>query len=275
MPLRGLKIGLIGGGAMGGALAAGLVKSGQVPPTSVLVSDVAIERLRRLAEEYGVSTLQDNRRLSKETDIVLLAVKPDTILPVLKEIGSLLRPEQTVISIAAGVSLGFIEQHIPHPVPVVRVMPTTPCSVGAGASAYALGRNAGPRDAARVMAIFSAVGRVVEVKEELLDAVTGLSGSGPAYVYLFIEAMADGGVRMGLPRDVAVMLAAQTLLGAARMVLSGGMHPAELKDRVVTPGGTTAAGLLVLEERGVKAALIRAVEAATLRSRELTKAKLT
>ncbi|MGQ9511610.1 pyrroline-5-carboxylate reductase [Thermodesulfitimonas sp.] len=275
MPLSGLKIGLIGGGAMGGALAAGLVSSGRVPPATILVSDVAPERLRRLEEELKISTLQDNRLLAQEADIVLLAVKPDIVPPVLREIGSLLRPSQTLISIAAGVTLSFLEQNIPQPVPVVRVMPNTPCLVGEGASAYALGRNAGPRDAARAGAIFSAVGRAVQVREELLDSVTGLSGSGPAYVYLLIEALADGGVRMGLPRDVALVLAAQTVLGAARMVLTQGVHPAELKDRVVTPGGTTAAGLLVLEERGVRAALIRAVEAAALRSRELSRTKFT
>lgn len=275
MPLSGLKIGLIGGGAMGGALAAGLVSSGRVPPAAILVSDVAPERLRRLEQELKVRTLQDNRLLAQEADIVLLAVKPDVVLSVLQQIGSLLRPSQTLISIAAGVTLSFLEQNIPQPVPVVRVMPNTPCLVGEGASAYALGRNAGPRDAARAAAIFSAVGRAVQVREELLDSVTGLSGSGPAYVYLLIEALADGGVRMGLPRDVALALAAQTVLGAARMVLTQGAHPAELKDRVVTPGGTTAAGLLVLEEQGVRAALIRAVEAATLRSRELSRAKFT
>jgi pyrroline-5-carboxylate reductase len=205
-----------------------------------------------------------------EADVVILAVKPDVVVPVLQGIGSLLRPEQTVISIAAGVPLVRLERNIPRPVPVVRVMPNTPCLVGAGASAYALGSNAGPRDAARAEAVFSSVGRVVAVKEALLDTVTGLSGSGPAYIYLVIEALADGGVRMGLPRDVALVLAAQTVLGAARMVLETGEHPAQLKDRVTTPAGTTAAGLFVLEERSVRAALAEAVRAAAARSRELS-----
>lgn len=275
MPLTGLKIGIIGAGAMGGALATGLVRSGRVPHTAVLISDVLPERLAKLEGELSVLALSDNRLLVQKADIVILAVKPDTVAPVLGEIGSFLRPEQTLISIAAGVPLNSIEEKVPEGIPVVRVMPNTPCLVGEGASAYALGKAAASRDAARTEAIFSAVGRVVRVKEELLDVVTGLSGSGPAYVYLIIEALTDGGVRMGLPRDVALTLAAQTLLGAARMVLASGEHPAVLKDRVVTPGGTTAVGLLALEERGVRAAIIRAVEAATLRSRELRMGKTT
>lgn len=270
MPLTGLKIGLIGGGAMGGALATGLVKSGRVPAGALLVSDVNVRCLRNLEETLGIRAFQDNEPVAGEADVVILAVKPDVVVPVLQSIGSLLRPEQTLISIAAGVPLVRLEKNIPGPVPVVRVMPNTPCLVGAGASAYALGSNAGPRDAARAEAVFSSVGRVVAVKEALLDAVTGLSGSGPAYIYLVIEALADGGVRMGLPRDVALVLAAQTVLGAAKMVLETGEHPAQLKDRVTTPAGTTAAGLFVLEDRSVRAALAEAIRAAAARSRELS-----
>jgi len=272
VPLTGLKVGLIGGGAMGGALAAGLVKGGRIPQDALLVSDVNVQRLQHLEENLGVRTLQDNKLLVERVDIVILAVKPDVVVPVLQEVGSFLRPEQTVISIAAGVPLRLVEKNVPQGVPVIRVMPNTPCLVGAGASAYALGSSAGPRDAVRVEAIFASVGRVVPVKEALLDAVTGLSGSGPAYVYLVVEALADGGVRMGLPREVALVLAAQTVLGAAKMVLETGEHPAQLKDRVTTPGGTTAAGLFVLEDRGLRAALIEAVKAAAARSRELSSA---
>ncbi|MCL6561063.1 MAG: pyrroline-5-carboxylate reductase, partial [Firmicutes bacterium] len=159
------------------------------------------------------------------------------------------------------------------PVPVVRVMPNTPCLLGEGASAYAPGTHAGTRDTSRAEAIFASVGLAIEVKESLLDAVTGLSGSGPAYVYMIIEALTDGGVRMGLPREVAHTLAAQTVLGAAKMVLESGEHPAKLRDRVTTPGGTTAAGLFALENRGLRAALIEAVGAATGRSRELSSGK--
>ncbi|MEW6182653.1 MAG: pyrroline-5-carboxylate reductase [Bacillota bacterium] len=270
MPLTGLKVGIIGGGAMGGALTTGLVNSGRVAPNAVLVGDVNARCLRRLEEGLGVRTTQDNKNLVGETDIIVLAVKPDLVVPVLGEAGPFLRPEQTLISIAAGVPINVIEKNLTRSVPVVRVMPNTPCLVGEGASVYALGTGAAPRDAARAEAIFSAVGRVVAGKEALLDAVTGLSGSGPAYVYTVIEALADGGVRMGLPRDTALVLAAQTVLGAAKMVLESGEHPAALRDRVTTPGGTTAAGLFELEDRGLRAILIRAVGAAAARSRELS-----
>ncbi|MEW6572684.1 MAG: pyrroline-5-carboxylate reductase [Bacillota bacterium] len=275
MPLTGLKVGLIGGGAMGGALATGLVKSGVIPQEALTVSDISNERLRRLEETLGVRTLQENMALASEADIVVLAVKPDIVAPVMEEIGPILRPEQTLISIAAGIPIAYIEKYIRQAVPVVRVMPNTPCLVGEGASAYALGSNAGLRDAVRVESVFASVGRTVRVKESLLDAVTGLSGSGPAYVYMIIEALADGGVKMGLPRETALLLAAQTVLGAARMVLAAGEHPAQLKDRVTTPGGTTTAGLFVLEDRGVRAALIEAVSAATRRSQELSEDKKT
>lgn len=271
MPLTGLKVGLIGGGAMGGALATGLVKSGVIPQTALSVSDVSTERLRQLEETLGVRTFNENQPLVSESDIVILAVKPDIVGPVMQEIGPVLRSGHTLISIAAGISINMIEKYIPQPVPVVRVMPNTPCLVGEGASAYALGSNAALRDAVRVEAVFNSVGRAVAVKESLLDAATGLSGSGPAYVFMIIEALADGGVKMGLPRDTALLLSAQTVLGAAKMVLTAGDHPAQLKDRVTTPGGTTAAGLFVLEDRGVRAALIEAVAAATDRSKHLSK----
>ncbi|ACX52150.1 pyrroline-5-carboxylate reductase [Ammonifex degensii KC4] len=268
--LAGLKVGFIGGGAMGGALATGLVRSGRVAPEQVLVSDVSAERLAELSRTLGIKTLSDNRSLAQEADIIVLAVKPDQVRPVLEEISDLVRPEQTLISIAAGVSLAELQSWAGKAVPVVRVMPNTPALVGEGASAYALGSHAGSRDAERTEALMSAVGRVVRVpKEELLDAVTGLSGSGPAYVYLVIEALAEGGVRMGLSWKEALLLAAQTVLGAAKMVLASEEHPSVLKGRVMTPAGTTVEGLFVLEDRGVRAAFIEAVKAAALRSKEM------
>ncbi|MEW6171913.1 MAG: pyrroline-5-carboxylate reductase [Bacillota bacterium] len=268
--LTGLKVGIVGGGAMGGALTTGLVKSGRVVPNAITVSDIDTRCLQRLEDGLGVRTVQDNKHLVAEADIIVLAIKPNLVVPVLKDAGPFLRPEKTVISIAAGIPISVIEQNIPRLIPVVRVMPNTPCLVGEGASVYALGTNAGQRDAARAEAVFSSVGRVVAAKEALLDAVTGLSGSGPAFVYTVIEALADGGVRMGLPREMALILAAQTVLGGAKMVLESGEHPATLRDRVTTPGGTTAAGLFELEDRGLRAALIRAVGAAAARSRELS-----
>ncbi|MGO0122350.1 pyrroline-5-carboxylate reductase [Desulfothermobacter acidiphilus] len=267
--LTGLKVGFVGGGAMGGALITGLVRSGRVAPDQVLVSDLSPERRAHLSQSLGVKALADNRTLAREAEVVVLAVKPAQMRAVLGEIADLLRPEQTLISIAAGVPLESLEEWVGQPVPVVRVMPNTPALVGEGASAYALGRHAGERDAERTEALLSAVSRVIRVQEELLDAVTGLSGSGPAYVYLIIEALAEGGVRVGLPWKEALLLATQTVLGAAKMVLVAEEHPSVLKDRVMTPAGTTVEGLFVLEERGVRAAFMEAVRVATLRSQAL------
>ncbi|WP_027717357.1 pyrroline-5-carboxylate reductase [Desulfovirgula thermocuniculi] len=269
MPLEGLKIGCIGGGAMAEALLRGLV-SGGIPPGNLYASDTRRERLDYLRRELGINTLPSNRDLAKSTDVVILAVKPQVMGEVLKEIGELFHPAQTVISIAAGIPIEFIEEHIPAPVPVIRVMPNTPCLLRAGASALCVGKHATARDQERAMAIFSAVGRAVMVPEELMDAVTGLSGSGPAYMYVILEALADAGVRVGLPRDVALVLSAQTMLGAARMVLETGEHPGRLKNMVTTPGGTAIAGIYALEEGGLRVTLMRAVEEATRRSKELS-----
>jgi len=269
--LEGKKLGLVGGGAMGEALARGVVKAGLAAPDDIWVSDVRVEQLERLAAECGVRTTTDNSCLAAECEIIILAVKPHVVGTVLDGLAPVLGPGHTLISIAAGVSLAFLEAHTPPGTALIRVMPNTPCLVNEGASAFALGRGAGPVQASYVRDILGAVGRVVEVPEPLLDAVTGLSGSGPAYVYLMIEALSDGGVRMGLPRDVATLLAAQTLVGAARMVLETGEHPGRLKDMVTTPGGTTAEGLAVLEAGAVRGCLIRAVEAATQKSRALSR----
>ncbi|HAG06951.1 MAG: Pyrroline-5-carboxylate reductase [Clostridia bacterium 62_21] len=269
MPAK--AIGIIGAGAMGEALATGIVRAGLVRPADLYMTDVRRERLDYLQTRLGITPLTDNKQLASISRVVILAVKPPVVGPVLGEVASALTPEHTVISIAAGVTLAFIEQRLAPGVPVVRVMPNTPCLVGAGASAFALGRYAQAEDAARAREVLEAVGIAVEVPEEHLDIVTGLSGSGPAYAYLVIEALSDGAVRLGLPRQVAVRLAAQTLYGAAKMVLSSEEHPARLRDAVTTPGGTTAAGLFALEEAGVRAAFARAVERATRRATELSK----
>ena len=194
----------------------------------------------------------------------MLAVKPQQIVAATGVLAPIVRPGQLVISIAAGVSLGALQKQLPAG-RLVRVMPNTPCLVGAGASAYALGRDATEDDARFVGELLGAVGRAYRVEEKLLDAVTGLSGSGPAFVYLVIEALSDGGVLTGLPRDIATALAAQTVRGAAEMVLATGEHPGVLKDRVASPAGTTIAGLAVLEDAAMRAAFTRAVEAATRR----------
>lgn len=270
MPLKGLKIGFLGGGAMAGAIISGLISSGAVTAASLYVSDVSKERLEHLKASLNINTLSDNRELVAVSDVVLLAIKPAMVLPVVREVGSSLKPGQTIISIAAGVSTAVLENAVGKDVPVIRVMPNTPALVGEAASALCSGSGAGRADMERALAVFNAVGRAVEVPETLMDAVTGLSGSGPAYMFIMLEALADAGVRMGLPREVASVLGAQTMLGAARMVLESGRHPGQLKDMVTTPGGTTIEGLYSLERDGVRGALMRAVEVSAAKSREIS-----
>lgn len=271
MVLKGQKIGFIGGGAMGEALLAGILKSGLTLPENLYVSDIESSRLDYLQEKLGVNTVVSNSILVKTVDIVVLAVKPHVIPDVLQEIASLHIEGKTFFPVAAGITTSFVESFFSKSVAVVRVMPNTPCLVGEGISAICPGKYAKQKDLEKAQMIFSSVGKVVVVKENLFDAVTGLSGSGPAYMYMIMEALADGGVLMGLPREVARVLSAQTMLGAARMVLETGEHPAKLKDMVATPGGTTIAGLFTLEEGELRATLMEAVEAATERSRELSR----
>lgn len=270
MPLKGLKIGFIGGGAMAGALLSGLAGSGVVEARNLYASDISRERLEQLRDSLNINILQDNIKLVRLAEVVILAVKPGIALPALREAAGSLRPGQTIISIAAGVTVGSLESAAGKDAAVVRVMPNTPALVGAGASAVCPGKKAGRQDVERALAIFNAVGRAVEVPEQMMDAVTGLSGSGPAYMFVILEALADAGVRMGLPRDVASLLAAQTMMGSAKMLLESGRHPGQLKDMVTTPGGTTIEGLYSLEANGLRGALMEAVEAATERSREIS-----
>jgi pyrroline-5-carboxylate reductase len=265
------KIGFIGGGKMGGAIIGGLLSRGVADAGRVWVSDTAKERLAELKDLYGVHTTTDNRTVVKNAEILVLAVKPQVMGPVLRELAGAIGRTKLVISIAAGIPLAFLEGNLGKGVRVIRTMPNTPALAGEGATALARGSHASEKDLEAARRIFGAVGRTVVVPEEQIDAVTGLSGSGPAYVFIILEALSDGGVRMGLPRDTALLLAAQTLLGAAKLYLSGDRHPGQLKDMVTSPGGTTIAGIQALEEGGLRAALIRAVEAATLRSKELGK----
>ena len=264
------KIGFVGAGQMARALAAGFVKAGLVQPSQILASDVApaaVEALRQAVP--GARAVPSNTALAAEADVLLLAVKPQQIPAVLAELRPALKPNHLVISIAAGVRLAALGKGLGESVRLVRVMPNTPCLVGKSASGYCLGATTSAADGALVAELLGAVGRAFAVDEKQLDAVTGLSGSGPAFVFLVIEALSDGGVRMGLTRDVALALAAQTVLGSAEMVLQTGDHPAVLKDRVTSPGGTTIAGLQALEAGGLRATLMAAVEAATRRSIEL------
>lgn len=262
-------VGFIGGGNMAAALVKGLLHSEVLPPTNVTVSDVKTERLAQLKEEHGIRTTSDNLELVRTCDVIVLSVKPQVIDKVLSAIGDAVRPEQLVVSVAAGVPVSAIESRLPAGTRVVRTMPNTPATVDAGATAIAAGTHATEADLAIARALFTAVGRVVTLEESLLDAVTGLSGSGPAYVMLMIEALADGGVKVGLHRDTALLLAAQTVYGSAKLLLETGEHPGRLKDMVTSPGGTAIAGLHTLESGGLRRTLIDAVEVATNRSIQL------
>lgn len=268
--LEGMKLGFLGCGKMATALVGGVVKAGIVPPQQIGVSDRYAKATETAAAEYGVKVFEDNQSLSEAAEALILCVKPNDALEALRDAGvhgGL--ADKVVISIVTGLSIAKLEEAAGERARVVRVMPNTPALIGQGAAALARGGEATEADVALASQIFGAVGKVVEVKESLLDAVTGLSGSGPAYIYLVIEALADGGVRMGLPRDLSLQLAAQTVAGAAAMVLETGLHPAVLKDQVTSPGGTTIAALETLEAAAVRHAMIDAVRAAAERSREL------
>ena len=274
LPLRGMRIGIIGAGAMGGSLCRGLALGGAAPANKIIIYDPHAAHTQELHQTLNVKVADSAVQVAKYTDIVLLCVKPFNVGPVLDEIGESLKrdegkPLPLIISIAAGVKIEKIEAHLPPMQPVVRAMPNTPAQVGMGACAYCIGTHAQSNHAAQAAAIFRSVGTAVEVPESMMDAVTALSGSGPAYVYLMIEALIDGGVKVGLPRDIATQLAAQTVLGAAQMVIVTKKHPASLRDMVTTPAGTTITAISALEHSGVRAALIDAVERATIRSKEL------
>jgi len=264
-------IGFIGAGQMARALAQGFAKAGLVPPERIIAWDPVAEAGPAFAKVVpGAALVASNADVVHRADVVFLAVKPQSMNAVFAELNGKVSPGKLVVSIAAGVTLARLRDGLKTD-RVVRVMPNTPALIGEGAAGYALGPGASPADAELVGKLLDAVGRSFPVEERLLDAVTGLSGSGPAFVYVMIEALSDGGVRMGLPREIATALAAQTLRGAAEMVLASGEHPAALKDKVASPGGTTIAGLAALEDRGLRGALIAAVEAATRRSQELGK----
>jgi pyrroline-5-carboxylate reductase len=240
-----------------------------VAAEGILASDPSEAARAGFAKETGGRTTGSNAEVVAGGQVLLLAVKPDQVPAVLAEIRGLITGKHLLLSIAAGVPLARLEGGLGPGARVVRVMPNTPALVGASASAYALGKAATAEDGALAQRLLASVGVAFSVKESLLDAVTGLSGSGPAYVYMFIEALSDGGVAAGLPRDVATRLSAQTVLGAARMVLETGLHPGELKDKVASPGGTTIEGIHALEQGGLRAALMNAVRAATEKSRRL------
>jgi len=272
MTLANQRIGFIGGGAMAEALAAGLVAAG-VEPGQILASDVAEARRERLASSLRISTTDDNARVARECDVVVIAVKPGSVENALAALAGGPAPTGPLwISIAAGVPLARLARSLPLRARIVRAMPNTPALVRAGATALCANAAAGPADLALAKELFEGVGSVwVAAAEEQLDAVTGLSGSGPAYVFLLLEALGAAGERMGLPRPAADRLALQTVFGAAKLALESERPPAELRRQVSSPGGTTLAGLERLEALGFREAIDAAVEAATRRSRELGK----
>lgn len=260
------KIGLVGGGNMGEALIKGLLQSGHFDASQITISDVSADRLNYLQDTYQLPTFKDNGKVARASDVIILAVKPQQMGDVLGEISGQVKHLPLVISIAAGVTIATIEQGLSKGVPVVRVMPNTPALVLSGATAIAGGSHAKSDHIATARLLFESVGLVVEVEESHLDAVTGLSGSGPAYVYLFMEALTDAGVLMGLSRPVARDLAVQTTMGAAMLAAKSGSHLAALKDQITSPGGTTIHGLAVLESGGMRGMLMEAVAEATRRS---------
>jgi pyrroline-5-carboxylate reductase len=265
-----LTVGFLGAGKMATALARGFIAAKVVSARHIVASDVAPAALEAFGKAApGALLASSNREVVRKAQVLVLAVKPDQVEAVLGEVQSLCTANHLLISIAAGVTLARLQAALGEHARVVRVMPNTPALVGAAACGYAAGKSVTPEDVRLVQRLLGAVGLAFSVKESLLDAVTGLSGSGPAYACLVMEALSDGGVAAGLPRDVATRLAAQTLLGTARMVLETGLHPAALKDMVASPGGTTIEGLHELEKAGLRSALINAVRAAAEKSRKL------
>jgi pyrroline-5-carboxylate reductase len=267
-----LSIGFLGAGKMATALARGFLRAGLVTHSRLIASDVSAAARAAFAKETGAKTAGSNADVATLSQVLILAVKPDQVNSVLAELRPHLNKRHLLISIAAGVPLSRLERGLDVGARVIRAMPNTPALIGQSATGLSLGSSARSHDGELALKLFSAVGVAFQLKEAALDAVTGLSGSGPAYVYLFIEGLSDGGVAAGLPRNIATRLAAQTVFGGAQMVLETGQHPAALKDMVTSPGGTTIEGIHELEKGKLRATLISAVRAATDKSRKLGRA---
>lgn len=267
------KIAIIGGGKMGSIIAQGLIANKMTSPRNITVTDIDKAKLNSLRSSMKLKVSGNNEKAAKEADIIILAVKPQNMAVTLKEISSVIDKSKLVISIAAGITTNFIENALSKGIRVVRVMPNTPALVGKGATAVAGGSRVKAGDVKLTQAIFNAVGVSVRVEEKHMDAVTGLSGSGPAYFFLIIEALIEAGFKKGLSRDLSKQLAAHTMLGAAHLCLQSDKEPAQLREMVTSPGGTTAAGLKVMEEENLREIIIAAVEAATRRSKELAAGK--
>ncbi len=260
---------VLGAGKMGSILIAAFLRSGLFTPQHIVATVAHTDRAQALENRLGVRCLTDNRTAAEGANLILLGVKPTQVADLVREIQPVLSPGTVLISIAASVTTAAIEAIAGEGVPVIRAMPNTPATLGAGMTALVRGRSATPEQTALAERMFRTVGRTVTLDEKHMDAVTGLSGSGPAFLYIILEALAEAGVNVGLPRDIATVLAAQTTYGAARMVLETGAHPALLKDEVTTPAGCTVDGILELEEGGLRVTLIKAVKRSTERARAL------
>ena len=267
------KVAFLGLGKMGGILLQALLKKNLLSPKNTVATVRHPERAQSLSQELGISVTTDNRQAAQQSDLVLLCVKPQTVREVTEEIAGEMTPGKQLISIAASVPTRYIEEILDSEVPVVRAMPNTPCVIGFGMTGLCKGKFADESHLDIAKTLFDSVGMTVTVEEKRMDAVTGLSASGPAFVYIILESLAEGGVKVGLPRDVATLLAAQTVQGAARMVLETGQHPALLKDAVTTPAGCTVDGIMELEEGKLRVTLIKAVVKATERAKELLMAE--
>jgi pyrroline-5-carboxylate reductase len=267
--LKEKKIGIIGTGNMGEALIDGLIHSRSSVPENIICSDIRSDKLKLARENYGITSKTNNTDVVKLSDIIIYAIKPQIMTKILKETNDYLDSSKIIISIAAGVPLSYIESCLNKELRLIRVMPNIAASVKEGASAIAPGSHVLKNDLQVAKAIFDSVGKSVIIEESLMDAITGLSGSGPAYIFLIVDALADAGVKMGLARDDSLFLSSQTVLGAAKLLIETKEHPGQLKDKVTSPGGTAIAGLHTLEQGGLRTTLINAVEAATNRAKEL------
>jgi pyrroline-5-carboxylate reductase len=267
--LSSKRVAVLGAGKMGGILVKALLEKGLLSPNLTTATVQHEERAKSLSQKLGIPVSTDNTAAARDADIIFVCVKPQAVQGVMEEIRPQIRPEQLVISVAASVPTSHIENALGQSVPVVRAMPNTPCVIGHGMTALCKGKYAGTSHLEIACELFNVVGRTVVVDEKHMDAVTGLSASGPAYIYIILESLAEAGVKVGLPRDVATLLAAQTALGAAGVVLETGDHPALLKDAVTTPAGCTIDGILELEEGKLRVTLIKAVVKAAQRAKEL------
>jgi pyrroline-5-carboxylate reductase len=268
--LRNKKICILGTGNMGEALVSGLISSASSKPENIICTDVREATLKAIQKEYGVRTTSSNPEAVADSEIVIYAVKPQIMAAVLNETAEKLDMSKLIISIAAGVPMEAIESCLNKKLRLIRVMPNIAAAVKEAATAVAAGKHATQEDIKLAMTVFNSIGRTVFIPENyLMDAITGLSGSGPAYIFLIVEALADAGVKVGLSRQEALFLSAQTVLGAAKMLIETQEHPGQLRDRVTSPGGTAIAGLATLEQGGLRTTLINAVEVATNRSKEL------